>query len=83
MKKNIWLIWLVELFSVACNSLFAQKGVDLESELPPDAPGPVPYTILVAPGGKILYRCANEINVNELSAKIVDQLGAYYSPQIN
>jgi hypothetical protein len=38
----------------------------------------VPYTILVAPGGKILYRYANQIDGAGLSAKIVDELGPYY-----
>ena len=54
---------------------------DLMKALDPDAPGPVPYTILVAPGGKILYHHANQIDAAGLSAKIVDQLGAFYSPQ--
>ena len=64
------------------NYLFTGASTDdLMKALDPDAPGPVPYTVLIAPGGKILYRCANEINVAELSAKIVDQLGAYYSLQ--
>jgi peroxiredoxin len=62
------------------NYLYTGASMDaLMQALDPQAPGPVPYTILVAPGGKILYRCANEINATDLSAKIVDQLGAYYS----
>ena len=52
---------------------------DLMKALDPDAPGPVPYTILVAPGGKILYRRASQINVADLAATIVGQLGAYYT----
>ena len=64
------------------NYLFTGASMDdLMKALDPEAPGPVPYTILVAPGGKILYRCANQIDVAGLSAKIVDQLGAYYTPQ--
>jgi hypothetical protein len=47
--------------------------------LDPAAPGPVPYTILIAPGGKIIYRHANQIDTADLSAKIVEQLGPYYS----
>ena len=54
---------------------------DLMKALDPDARGPVPFTVLIAPGGKILYHCANQIDAADLSAKIVDQLGAYYSPQ--
>jgi hypothetical protein len=51
----------------------------LMQALDPEAPGPVPYTIMVAPGGKIIYRHANQIDVADLSAKIVDLLGPYYS----
>jgi peroxiredoxin len=41
-------------------------------------PGPLPYTILVAPGGKIVYRHSGELNIDELRALLVDRLGAYY-----
>lgn len=64
------------------NYLFTGASMDdLMKALDPNAPGPVPYTILVAPGGKILYRHANQIAAADLTAKIVDQLGAYYSPK--
>ncbi len=64
------------------NYIFAGAGMDaLMLALDPKAPGPVPYTILVAPGGEIIYRKANEIDVNDLVAKIVDRLGPYYSPK--
>jgi thiol-disulfide isomerase/thioredoxin len=62
------------------NYLFTGASLDaLMQAIDPSAPGPVPYTVLIAPGGKLLYRCASQINVADLSAKIVDQLGAYYS----
>jgi peroxiredoxin len=48
------------------------KGVD------PDAPGPVPHTVLVAPGGKILYRQTGQLNAAELQTKVVEELGPYY-----
>ena len=61
------------------NYLFTGASLQaLMQALDPDAPGPVPYTILVAPGGKILYHHANQIDAADLSAKIVDQLGPYY-----
>ena len=64
------------------NYLFTGASTDdLMKALDPDARGPVPFTVLIAPGGKILYHCANQIDAADLSAKIVDQLGAYYSPQ--
>ena len=42
-------------------------------------PGPVPYTILVAPGGKIIYRGLNEIKPLELKQAIVEYLGRTYA----
>jgi len=63
------------------NYLYTGAGLDaLMQALDPSAPGPVPYTILVAPGGKIIYRQANEIDYDDLVAKIVGQLGPYYTP---
>lgn len=56
-------------------SLRAQKGVDLESEMPPNAP----TTVHIAPGGKIIYRCANEVNGNGLVATMVDRPGHHYT----
>jgi len=62
------------------NYLYSGAGLDaLMRALDPNAPGPVPYTILVAPGGKIIYRSAGQIDAAGLQAKIVDLLGPYYS----
>jgi peroxiredoxin len=44
-----------------------------------EAPGPVPYTLLIAPGGKVLYRHAGAVDAAELQAKVLDALGAYYT----
>ena len=64
------------------NYLFTGANVDaLMSALDPNAPGPVPYTVVIAPGGKIIYRRSGEVNLAELQAKLVDQLGPYYSPK--
>lgn len=64
------------------NYLFTGASLDdLMRALDPDAPGPVPYTIIVAPGGKIIYRHANQIDAAAVSAKIVDHLGAFYKPK--
>jgi hypothetical protein len=41
-------------------------------------PGPVPYTILIAPGGKIVFRHSGEIDTAKLRAMVIDQLGPYY-----
>jgi peroxiredoxin len=42
-------------------------------------PGPLPYTILVAPGGKIVYRQDGEIDFDELRRQIVKHLGRTYA----
>ena len=46
-------------------------------------PGPVPYTLIVAPGGKILYRHVGAFDLAEIRAKLVDVLGPYYNPATN
>jgi peroxiredoxin len=63
------------------NYLFTGSDTDLLMQaLDPQAPGPVPYTLVIAPGGKILYRQAGTIDDTELLAKLIDALGAYYTP---
>lgn len=44
----------------------------------PQWAGPLPYTLLVAPGGKVLYRKQGEIDPLELRRAIVDHLGRVY-----
>jgi len=61
------------------NYLFT--GADTEAllkALDPEAPGPVPHTVLVAPGGKILYRQTGQLDAAELQTKVVEELGPYY-----
>lgn len=41
-------------------------------------PGALPYTILVEPGGKIIYRVQGELSPLELRKAIVARLGRYY-----
>jgi thiol-disulfide isomerase/thioredoxin len=62
------------------NYLFT--GANLEpmlQALDPEAPGPVPYTVLIAPGGKVIYRHAGEVDAAELHAKVLEALGVYYT----
>jgi len=42
-------------------------------------PGPLPYTVVVAPGGAVVYRHTGEVDMDELRAFLVEKLGAYYS----
>lgn len=41
--------------------------------------GPLPHTILIAPGGKIIYRHTNAIDPIEVRQKIVDFMGRTYA----
>jgi len=41
--------------------------------------GPLPYTVLIAPGGKVLYRQAEEIKPLAVKRAIVDVLGRTYA----
>ncbi len=41
-------------------------------------PGPVPYTVVIAPGGKVLYRKTGPIDPLELKRAIVGYLGRTY-----
>ena len=42
-------------------------------------PGPLPHTILIAPGGKVVYRATGETNPLEIKRAIVEQLGRTYA----
>jgi thiol-disulfide isomerase/thioredoxin len=54
---------------------------DLIKALDPEWPGPIPHTLLVAPGGKVLFRHNGEINGDELRAKILEHMGRYFEPE--
>jgi peroxiredoxin len=41
--------------------------------------GPLPYTLLIAPGGKVIYRCKEPIKPLEVRRAIVDYLGRTYA----
>jgi peroxiredoxin len=61
------------------NYLFT--GADTEAllkALDPNAPGPVPHTVVIAQGGKILYRQTGQLDVMALQNKVVEELGPYY-----
>ena len=39
----------------------------------------MPHTLLIAPGGKVIYRKSGEIDMSEILSKLIDTLGAYYT----
>jgi peroxiredoxin len=64
----------------ATNYLFSSDDRDALAEaLDKQWPGPVPYTILVAPGGKIVYRKHDAIDPLALKKTIVVHLGRTYA----
>lgn len=65
------------------NYLFTGTPDALQKVLDPEWPGPVPYTLIVAPGGKVVYRHVGDIDLAEVRSVLVNQLTPYYSPVTN
>lgn len=49
--------------------------------LDPEWPGPIPHTLVVAPGGEVIYRHNGEIDGDELRGKILEAMGRFYVPE--
>ncbi len=66
---------------VSCtNYIFNSDDRDrLAEALDPQWEGPLPYTILVAPGGKIVRRWKDEIDPHDLKSEISRRLGKTYA----
>lgn len=63
----------------ATNYLVKTEDRDKFAEaLDKDWPGPVPYTLIVAPGGKVIYRKSGSIDPLEVRRAIVGHLGRTY-----
>lgn len=78
-KRDEALRVLKEHHVSARNSIFTGKDKDeLASALDPKWPGPLPYTVVIAPGGKVLYRKSGAIEPLELKRAIVGYLGRTY-----
>ena len=60
--------------------LFAGSGDDLAAALDKDMPGPIPHTILVAPGGEIVWRHNGVIDHGTAVNAILDRMNRFYSP---
>lgn len=54
---------------------------ELIAALDPEWPGPIPHTLVVAPGGEVIFRHNGEIEGEELRAKILEHLGRFYVPE--
>ncbi|MES2696481.1 MAG: redoxin domain-containing protein [Verrucomicrobiota bacterium] len=57
----------------------ADQGA-LVAALDPEWPGPIPHTVLVSPGGKIVWRHNGMIEQNAAIAAILEAMGNYYQP---
>lgn len=79
-RQDLALKTLKEHHVSSTNYLFAGSNRDEFAEaLDAEWPGPVPYTLLVAPGGKVIYRKVDEIDPLELRKAIVEHLGRTYA----
>ncbi len=61
------------------NYIYTQMSADpLMEALDPEWPGPIPHTVLIAPGGGILWRHNGEFDPVLLGRRILDELGGFY-----
>jgi thiol-disulfide isomerase/thioredoxin len=61
------------------NFIFTGGGADaLAQALDPKWPGGYPYTVVIAPGGDIVYRIDGAADVADLQNRLIDRLGIYY-----
>jgi thiol-disulfide isomerase/thioredoxin len=78
-KKDAALKVLREKKVAAANYVVRTKDRDrLADLLDKEWPGPVPYTLVIAPGGKVLYRKGGSIDPLEVRRAIVGHLGRTY-----
>jgi peroxiredoxin len=71
---------LKELHVAATNYIFAGDNRDRMMEaLDAKWEGPVPHTIVIAPGGKIVYRSTGQIDPLEVKRAVVSQIGRTYA----
>jgi peroxiredoxin len=78
-KKDRALEKLKELKVATTNYIFTGDNRDKFMEaLDPKWEGPLPHTLLIAPGGKVIYRKTGEIDPLELKRAIVGYTGRTY-----
>jgi peroxiredoxin len=78
-KKEAVLKVLREKHVAATNYLVTIKNRDRFGDLlDKEWPGPVPYTLLIAPGGKVIYRKSGAIDALAVRRAIVAYLGRTY-----
>lgn len=81
-RKDQAIKLLQEKHIAGTNYLFGSTDHDaLADALDKAWQGPLPHTILIAPGGKIIYRHTGEVDLLELKQAIVAFLGRTYGPR--
>ncbi|MGB0259582.1 MAG: hypothetical protein ACPGES_13100, partial [Coraliomargarita sp.] len=50
---------------------------DLADAIDPEWQGPLPHTVLIAPGGEILWRHTGEVEMQEVRNQVVDAMDTY------
>jgi thiol-disulfide isomerase/thioredoxin len=64
------------------NFIYTEAGSDaLVQALDPAWPGPLPHTVLIAPGGRILWRHNGPVDPEELKNEVLKHLGVFYTPE--
>jgi thiol-disulfide isomerase/thioredoxin len=82
-KKEAALKLLKDKKVAATNYISALSSKDkLADVLDKDWQGPVPYTLLIAPGGKVIYRHAGPIEPLTVKRAVVDFLGRTYASKV-
>lgn len=72
--------FLTEKHVSSANYIFDSDDRDkLAEALDKKWPGPLPYTVLIAPGGKVIYRKVDAVDPLELKKAIVGYLGRTYA----
>lgn len=78
-RKDKVLSFLKKKQASCKNYLFnSENKYELMGAVDTVSPGGIPYTILVKPGGKVIYRRLGLINPHELKKTIVEYLGRTY-----
>lgn len=79
-KKDKALAFLTKKEASNRNFIFSGDDVyEMIDAVDPEWQGALPYTALIAPGGKILYKVDGTIDPFTVKQKIVDYLGRYYA----
>jgi peroxiredoxin len=75
---------LQEAHASGKNYLLTDHDTDkLAAALDPQMPGPIPYTLLIAPGGKVIYRHSGPIDPVEVKRAVVDYIGRTYAGRVD